>query len=162
MGVELRHETAIGATPDAVWQALVDVAAWPEWNPTLSSADGPLGEGKWVAMTLQLGRRRRKVHQHVSPVDVPHRLAWRSRNLFEKFMDVDRTFDLVPTPEGGTLLVQAEVAHGPVAPVALLFLKGKILDGYVALGEALRRRLEPDYDETQTAAPPAARPESAP
>ena len=144
MGVTLRHETAIDATPEEVWRALVDVTAWPDWNPTLSYADGPLVEGKWVVMTLHLGRRRMKMHQHVSAVDPPHRLAWRSRNLFDKFMDVDRSFDLVPTPEGGTLLVQAEVAHGPVAPLAMLFLKGKILDGYVALGEALRRRLEPN------------------
>jgi hypothetical protein len=37
----------------------------------------------------------------------------------------------------------------------MVFLRGKILDGFVALGEALRRRLEPGDDDKQTAAPPA-------
>ncbi len=155
MGEELRHETAIDATPEEVWRVLVDVDGWPAWNPTLTTADGPLVEDRWVKMTLRLGPVHVKLPQHITAVEAPNRLAWRTRNLFDKFMDVDRTFHLAPTPGGGTLLIQAEVAHGPVAPLAMLFLKGMILDGFVALGEALRRQLEPDYDESQTAAPPA-------
>ena len=42
----------LDAPPDAVWDVLVDVDSWPEWNPDVKSAslDGPFAQGsrfKW-------------------------------------------------------------------------------------------------------------------
>jgi hypothetical protein len=141
VAVTLQHETAIAAEPEAVWEALVDVDRWPEWNPTLSWADKPLVEGDWVKMVLHLGKRRMNMHQLMVTVDPPRILAWRSRNLLPGLMDVDRVFRIEMKADAGVVLVQTETAHG-LAPVVMPFLRRKIVDGYVALGEALRRRLE--------------------
>jgi len=43
--------TTVSATPEAVWRVLSDVAAWPEWLPTVSRVE-PLDQG-----ALRLGAR---------------------------------------------------------------------------------------------------------
>lgn len=142
MATTLRHDTVIAASAERVWDALVDVSAWPEWNPTLLDAEGPLEPGRWVRMGLQLGPFRMPMQQHVQEVEAPHRLAWRSRNLADGVMDVDRTFEIEPLPGGGVVLRQAETALGPVAPVAMPLLQRWILAGYADLARALRARVE--------------------
>lgn len=140
--VTLRHEVAIAAPAERVWEALVDVGSWPQWNPTLRDADGPLEVGRWVRMDLQLGPVRIPVRQHVQLVDAPHRLAWRTRNVADGFMDVDRTFEIEPLPGGGVVLRQGETARGPVGPVAMPLLRRWILAGYDDLARALKSRVE--------------------
>jgi FAD/FMN-containing dehydrogenase len=140
--VSLRHEALIAASAERVWEALVDVRAWPEWNPTLRDADGPLEVGQWVRMGLQLGPVRISVQQHVQALDAPRLLAWRTRNVSDGFMDVDRTFEIVPLAGGGVLLRQGETALGPVAPIAMPLLRRWILRGYDDLARALKSRVE--------------------
>jgi hypothetical protein len=54
MNLALRHgmptvERVVRASPDVVWDILVDVGAWPRWGPTVSRAEldhaGPIGLG---------------------------------------------------------------------------------------------------------------------
>jgi len=142
MAVTLHHDTVVAASAQRVWDVLVDVDAWPQWNPTLLDADRPLVPGDHVAMTLQLGPFQVPMLQHVQEVAGPHRLAWRSRNVADGFMDVDRTFVIDPLPGGGVVLRQGETALGPVAPVAMPVLKRWILAGYVDLAQALKARVE--------------------
>ena len=142
MAVTLHHRAVIAASPDRVWDALVDVAAWSDWNPTLFDVDGPLEPGSDVSMTLQLGPLRMPMLQHVQEVDGPHRLTWRSRNVADGFMDVDREFEIEPLPGGGVVLHQGETALGPVAPVAMPLLRRWIMAGYADLARALQDRLE--------------------
>ena len=41
------HTThTIDATPVKVWRFLADVDRWPEWNPQMVEAAGPLVEGR--------------------------------------------------------------------------------------------------------------------
>lgn len=140
--VTLQHEAVIAASAQRVWEALVDVRQWPEWNPTLRSAQGPLEVGRWVSMRLQLGPARIAVRQHVQAVDAPRRLVWRTRNVADGFMDVDRSFEIEPLPGGGVVLRQAETARGPVAPIAMPLLRRWILRGYEDLARALKKRVE--------------------
>jgi hypothetical protein len=138
----LHHETPIAAPPDVVWKALVDVASWPEWNPTLLSADAPLAPGRTVRMKLRLGRMRVPMRQQILTVEPPHQLVWRSINGMPGMMDVDRVFRVETQPDGSALLIQSETARGPLTPLLMPLLTRRIFDGYVALGDALRDRLE--------------------
>lgn len=142
MGLTLSHETTIAAPPDEVWRTLIDVARWPEWNPTLLRADGPLVPGRWVGMRLRLGPMTVPMRQHVLEVQEGRRLTWRSRNLADGVMDVDRTFEIVPLPTGATLLRQGETASGRAAALAFPLLRRWIHAGYDDLGQALKARLE--------------------
>jgi hypothetical protein len=142
MGRELRHETVIDAPPATVWDTLVDVDAWPDWNPTLLRSSAPLEPGRTVKMRLRLGPFTLPMKQRVLRVEAPRLLLWRSINGFPGLMDVDRRFELFPGPHGTTTLTQSETARGPLRPVLMPLLHRWIHDGYVRLGTALRRRIE--------------------
>jgi hypothetical protein len=57
-GLAARHRTT--ASPDAVWDVLVDTEAWPRWGPTVSAVDLEEGDGAGPAGTrVRLGTRGR-------------------------------------------------------------------------------------------------------
>ena len=140
--MSLHHETVIDASAEEVWEVLADAEHWHEWNPTLRDADGPLVPGRWGRMRLRLGPLTVPMQQHVRTVEERRVLQWRSRNVADGVMDVDRTFEITPNPDGGVVLRQSETARGVVAPVVFPVLRRPILAGYERLAKALKDRVE--------------------
>lgn len=139
--MRLYHEREIAAAPQDVWDVLVDVRAWGDWNPTLTAANGPLVVGTTVRMRLRMGPVTVPMRQQIRAVDPPHHLAWRSINGVPGFMDVDREF-LLDEVEGGTRLIQREAASGPGTPLLMPLLRDRILAGYEELADALADHVE--------------------
>jgi len=48
MASELRTSIDIQARPELVWEVLTDVAAYPEWSPLVTSAEGTFAQGDRV------------------------------------------------------------------------------------------------------------------
>lgn len=138
---QLHHETAIAARPEAVWDALIDVAAWSQWNPTYTDPDGPLVPGKTVRMKLALGPVKVPMRQQVTVVEAPRQLLWHTVNVMPGLMDVDRYFRLTAQPDGTTLFSQGETAQGWMTPVLSPLIKRGVIKGFAALGDALRERV---------------------
>lgn len=138
--MRLQRVRDIDASVEAVWDTLVDVRGWDEWNPTLTNANGPLIPGTTVRMKLTMGPLQVPMRQEIRTVEAPHHLAWRSINGVRGFMDVDREFLLQPTATG-TRLIQQETASGPGTPVLMPLLRSRILAGYDAIADGLVRRL---------------------
>jgi uncharacterized membrane protein len=72
---------SIAAPRDSVWRMLTDVAAWPDWLPTVTSVDSLDGQ------PLRLGARYRIVQPKLRPtqwvvteLEPPRRFAWESRS----------------------------------------------------------------------------------
>jgi uncharacterized membrane protein len=73
--------TAVAAPPDAVWAVLSDVAAWPDWLPTVDSVqplDGiPLNVGsRYVVRQPKL----RPATWVVTELEPPRRFVWVARS----------------------------------------------------------------------------------
>lgn len=137
---ELRHEAIIEAPAEEVWEALVDVAAWPEWNPTLLRCDLPLVAGSNVKMKLQLGPLVLPMRQLVLEVDAPRLLRWKTRQPPGVF-EVERSFELQPLAGGRTHFSQYEVGATWVAARIVPLLERPIEEGYRRLAQALDQRL---------------------
>ncbi len=69
----------IDARPEQVWQALVDVERWPQWNPDVKSVslDGPLVEGA----TFRWKAGMSTITSTVVRLDSPHLIAWTGNTL---------------------------------------------------------------------------------
>src|SRR3954451_20583900 len=52
MAYELRTFVDIDATPERVWQVLIDVAAYPQWNPFVTSAEGTYAVGSRLSFIV--------------------------------------------------------------------------------------------------------------
>ena len=83
------------APPDAVWEVLVDVDAWPRWNPTVESAslDGVFAEGsrfRWKSGPS-------KIDSTIACADRPEVAGWTGTTLGARATHV---WQLQPTARG--------------------------------------------------------------
>ncbi len=103
-----RASREIAADPDTVWDVLVDVRAWPSWNPDVRSvsAPGTLAEG--VEFRWKTGPGT--ITSAVREIDRPRGISWTGRTLGIEAVHVWR---LEPV-DGGTLALSEESWAGAV------------------------------------------------
>lgn len=131
----------LDATPEEVWDALTDTAAYPQWNPFITQVAGTLDVGSRVQLRVAPpGGKPMTFRPIVTAVEPEHRLAWLGRLLVPGVFDGAHSFTLQPTADGRTRLVHSESFRG-----VLVWFSGGLLDntaaGFEAMNEALRERL---------------------
>lgn len=136
---EIRVETEIDAPPEAVWETLTDFAAYEEWNPLFTSADGDLREGGTVEVGIDAtGRPHLSMTMSITTVTRPRRLQWvgtiGGRWLFRGL----HTFDLQALEDDRTLFVNREEFSGALVPILTRGLRRE----YERMNRALADRVE--------------------
>ncbi len=120
--------------PKGTWRLIVDGAAPGSWNMAVDEAIARMaGEGRvpptlrfyaWAPPCISLGR-----HQPLADVDVERARA--------------AGVDIVRRPTGGRAILHAEeITYSVAGPADEPRLKGRVLDCYLRLSEALTRGLE--------------------
>src|SRR4051794_41885813 len=80
MSTELRSSVDIDGGRDQVWQVLTDLAAYPDWNPFITRADGAVAVGERLSLDMHpLGARPATLHPTVLEVAPGRRPRWRGR-----------------------------------------------------------------------------------
>lgn len=142
MAHELHTEIVIDAAPAIVWTILTDLAAYPEWNPFITSAEGGVAVGERLVNRLEPpGGAAMTFRPTVTEVDSGRVFEWLGRLGLPGLFDGRHRFELVPSGDG-TRLIQTERFTG----VLVLFMK-KALDtktraGFEAMNAALKTRAE--------------------
>jgi hypothetical protein len=138
-----RIETAIdiAASPRAVWDVLVDFAAYPDWNPFIRRLQGEARVGARLEVTVQPpGGKPMTFRPTVLAAEPARELRWLGRVLVPGLFDGEHGFRLEATA-GGCRLHHGETFGGILVP-----LFGKMLDdterGFAALNAALKERVE--------------------
>lgn len=134
--MEYRAKAAIAAPVQDVWNALVSVDKWSEWDPNVKQVDGPamLG-GKLRVYTNQSPTT---FPEQVIEFEAPHKMVWQGG--FSLWFMTARTFTLTGS-EGATTLEVTHVIAGLLAPLLRRFMPDPqpVLDTHV---EGLRSYLE--------------------
>ena len=101
------------ASPNRVWQVLVDVARWPAWIESIISVQrldgGPLRVGSRVRIRQP---RMAALVWEVTDLDEGREFTWQARALGVLTVGRHR---LAGQPDGGTLIVLSVDHHGPLA-----------------------------------------------
>ncbi len=119
---ELRYAVSadIAAPPSRVWSVLTDAAAFPTWNTTVTSIEGPIALGQKLAIKVPVAPGR-VFRPKVVAFDPERSMVWRDGML--PFFQGTRTFTL--TPEGAnTRFEMVEVFRGVMLPM----IKGSLPD----------------------------------
>jgi len=133
-----RIETAIdiAAPPRAVWDVLVDFAAYPDWNPFIRRLQGEARVGARLEVTVQPpGGKPMTFKPTVLAAEPARELRWLGRVLMPGLFDGEHGFRLEATA-GGCRLHHGETFGGILVP-----LFGKMLDD-TERGFALKQRVE--------------------
>src|SRR4051794_41976535 len=74
---DIRTEIDIEAPPEEVWPHLVDLTAYADWNPFITSATGSAEEGRRLSLRMEPpGGRAATVHPRVTQVSTAAALEW--------------------------------------------------------------------------------------
>ena len=131
-----RVEITIPAPPEAVWEVLIDTAAYPEWNPVFIEVDGAYVQGHKVLNKVR--DPSGAVLEMTATVDtlVPSAELRQSGGL-PGVLTFDHRWLLEPV-EGGTRVIQHEVDRG----LGLWFWNSEWIEpSYAQTNEALAERV---------------------
>jgi hypothetical protein len=147
MTSELRSFVDIDATPERVWQVLVDLPAYPEWNPFVTAAEGTVAVGGSLMLRLPPAHAllRVRVRPTVLEVTPARRVRFRLRMLrigLRGLLDADQTLTLSLRDDGGVRLWEEATFSGVLVPLLTRSLNRDRAPAFQAMNVALKERVE--------------------
>jgi len=142
---EITTSVQVAASPSTVWDVLMDFAAYPDWNPFITSIAGDAVPGE--SLNIKLSRPDKKpmsISPHVVTADAETRFSWLGTIGVRGIFDGHHQFVLEPTPQG-TRFKHFEEFTGLLVPLVLPSIRESTTAGFAAMNEALRIRAE-TYD----------------
>jgi hypothetical protein len=143
MSLRIEYRLGIKASADAVWAALEDVAAWPEWMAMYPEAKGRIGFGELLTLTEALpGGSRRVLTPRLSSWTPREQIVWAERRGFLansiRYFEIDE----LDRAGGGCIFANGEIFTGYLGERMARRLKRELQTQFTAIGEALKAKLE--------------------
>jgi hypothetical protein len=131
----------IDATPARVWEVLVDLPAYREWNPFIVEAAGELAVGETLSLRMALpGWEPLTIEPRLLVVAPERELRWRGRLVVPGLFDGEHAFVLTPLPGERTRLDHTESFGGLLLPLAKRLIHDATAESFRALDAALAER----------------------
>ena len=111
----------INAPIDTVWNLLVDVDRYHEWNPfaqTYTKTD--LRVGATIDFDVKLGRYDRKQTERFVAIERPTLLSWSTKIVHKSLLKALREQRLEKRSETSCAYFNTDTLEGPLAPLAIL------------------------------------------
>lgn len=102
-------EIHIPASPEVVWEVLMDTKSYPAWNPVFVDVEGSYRNGAMVVNKVQSPDGVLTIKARISEF-VPLRKL-RQQGGLSGLLTFDHSWELVPV-NGGTRLIQLEIDRG--------------------------------------------------
>ena len=140
---ELQTEITIDAAPEVVWDVLVDLERYADWNPFIVEAAGEAAVGERLTNRLQPpGGKAMTFRPTVTEVEPGRTFEWLGRLGLPGIFDGRHRFELRATPSGGTTVVHTERFRGVLVRAMRSSLDTKTRGGFEAMNAALKTRAE--------------------
>ncbi len=108
-------ETTINATPQKVWNVLVDTAAYPNWDPGMVRVEGQLGPGEKVKFFTKFSPDQAFAVK-VTAFEPGKKMVLTGGMPFGLFKS-ERTHTLSPGQDGQTIFHTEEIFSGLLLPI---------------------------------------------
>lgn len=140
---ELCAEVEIEATPDRVWRLLTDFPKFPEWNPFIRWARGPVEPGGRLEIHIQpSGASGMTFRPTLLKVEPQRELRWLGRLFLPGLFDGEHSFTIEALGDHRVRFVQREVFRGILVPLLSRSLDRDTLRGFGEMNAALKSRAE--------------------
>ena len=134
----------INAPASKVWDVLVDLDSYPEWNPYTVQIDADLSQlGSDVGLHVQMNPKETMlVVEKLKVNDQEKQLSWGKQTLHPALLDAQRDQVLTVIDENTTRYVTVDVLEGLLAPLMMALYGKDIKKGFDAVALALKARCE--------------------
>lgn len=138
MQKEITTQVKIAATPEKIWAVLTDFDSYSRWNPFIKSITGDVKVGSTIKAELGGMTFKPKVLVYEKNKE----FKWLGHLLFKGLFDGEHRFQLIDNGDGSTTFIQSEKLNGILVGLFGKKLDGETKDGFAAMNEALKKRVE--------------------
>lgn len=133
----------VNASAETVWQVLINLDQYGDWNPQIPLASGTIEEQGKIALRLVLpGRPAMDLVATIEEVRPGRLLTWRGHVVAPWFFEGHRRFEIGPVGNSRVSVTHVEDIHGLLAPVFGVFMGAPVERSHHAFNDALRTRAE--------------------
>ena len=141
--LEIRTDIEIATEPEHLWTILTGFAAYPQWNPFISSIQGEAKPGERLSVTVQpVGSNSMTFRPTVLAASPHQELRWLGHALLPGLFDGEHYFQIVPIAPGRVRFIHGEKFSGILVALARAKLQGGTKAGFEAMNKALKSRAE--------------------
>ena len=131
----------IDAPASRVWDVLVDLPAYPEWNPFIVAAEGKVAVGETLSLRMALpGWKPVTIEPRLLVVEPERELRWKGRLLIPGLFDGEHAFVFTALEDGRTRIDHSERFAGILLPIAKGMIYEATEQSFHALDAALAQR----------------------
>jgi len=140
--LENRNEIVIAASGETVWDILIDLDKYHEWNPLLYQASGKVEVGETVVVHAKTASKDMKFICEVTRVEPLREFAWRFPVIHPILFRGEHVFRIEPIDEDRVRFIDREWFKGLLLPTQAKDLKTNGLMAMIEMGKALKDRAE--------------------
>lgn len=145
------NEIEIQSTAKRVWEVLTDFDKYPEWNPLLCRVKGKLVVGEKVYLTAKSTSNEMNLICTVLTVEPNRQFSWKFHIIFPFLFRGEHIFKIDLIDEHKIRFIDREVFNGLLVPLQAKNLEINAKPAMVAMGEALKERVEKIKSPTEDA-----------
>lgn len=146
MAKEIKTQVLIKAGPGRVWDILTNFAAYPGWNPFITSVEGNVAVGNTIRVRLcQPGGTPMTMRPKVLVFAKNKEFRWIGRLGFRGLFDGEHSFEIIDNGNGSVMFIQRETFRGILVPLFAKMLDHKTIKGFEQMNEALKIRAEQSF-----------------
>ncbi|MFL7894241.1 MAG: SRPBCC family protein [Anaerolineales bacterium] len=139
---ENSNEIEIRATPEKIWAVLTDLEKYSEWNPLLYRAQGRIALGEKVNISAKTDSSDRDFQCSVVKVEPNREFRWKFHVINPILFRGEHVFMIEPIDDHRVRFIDREAFSGLLVPLQAKDLETNAKAGMVAMGEALKKRVE--------------------
>ena len=132
----------IEAPIEAVWDILVDVERYGEWNPFTTRVDTDFEIGSPVDLHVALGPLKLRQPERIEAVERPDLLAWSTKMGNRSLLSARREQRLEKLGEARCRYLTTDAFTGLLTPLVMLLFGRLIRRGFNDMAMALKVRAE--------------------
>lgn len=136
-------KVTINAPAEFVWDILVDLKKYPEWNPFTVKVESTLKIGDPVYLHVRLGNKKQRVQtEQIRAVTRPYKLAWGMKMGYEFLLTARRDQLIEPAGDETCTYVSSDAFNGWLTSMVVKNFGKDIEEGFNAVAYALKERAE--------------------
>ncbi|MHA2503012.1 MAG: SRPBCC family protein [Candidatus Kariarchaeaceae archaeon] len=131
----------INASPEDVWNVLMDTDQYHQWNPFILRLEGEKSLGEKLEVELKNGEGTMKFTPKVIEMQEKEHFAWKGIMFLPRLFDGSHHFELAKT-ESGTRLTHWEEFKGIFVWPIMKMIGKQTENNFIAMNEALKEHVE--------------------
>lgn len=140
---ELKTEIKIAATPEKIWEILMDFDRYPEWNPFILSIIGKPKLRERLKVTIQPKDSKPMIFKpRVTMFKGNEKFAWLGQLIMSGLFDGHHIFEIERNEDDSSTFIHKEYFSGLLVPIFWKSMETNTKAGFEAMNRKLKELAE--------------------